>query len=134
MRGYQDPRPVEKRKEVGGRVVAKHWEKRSKEKDWMGWNLLYWCNQHALSLEEEYRFHPDRKWRSDWAIPGIRVLIEYEGLMSEKSRHTSVKGYSGDSDKYREAAKAGWVVLRYTALNYKQVLKDLEDIVKNQHQ
>jgi hypothetical protein len=104
-------------------------QKRSKEKDWLSWNLQYWCNEKALTLETEYQFHPARKYRFDWAISALMIAIEFEGIISKKSRHTTVTGYSKDTDKYREASKAGWILLRYTVLNYKQVLSDLNEII-----
>lgn len=106
-------------------------KKRSKEKDWIKWNLSLWCNEHALTLEEEYKFHPDRKWRFDWAISALKVAIEYNGIISEKSRHTSIKGYSGDMEKINAAGKCGWTILQYTPLNYKDLLRDLDEIYHN---
>lgn len=74
---------------------------------------------------EEYRFHPKRRWRFDFAIPELMIGIEYEGLVSEKSGHTTFKGYTKDTEKYNEAQKLGWIVLRYTALNYRNFTEDL---------
>lgn len=126
IRGYVDHGPKEQ-------IIRniQNTSKRSKEKDWMGWNLLYWCNEQALQLQEEYRFHVERKWRFDWCIPALKIGIEYNGIMSEKSRHTSIKGYSGDMRKITEASKQGWTILQYTPLNYKQVIGDLNDILKS---
>lgn len=118
----------------GGRKVSKHFAKRSKEKDWIGWNLLCFCQERGLVHQEEYIFHGTRKWKIDyyieWEAQGkaIRVGIEYEGIVSDKSRHTSIKGYTGDTDKYREAAKMGITILRYTALNYRTMLTDLAEL------
>lgn len=78
---------------------------------------------------EELRFHPVRRWRFDWAIPQMKVAIEYEGIISAKSRHTTIKGFTGDTEKYNEAAKLGWKVLRYTALNYKNLKEDLNFLI-----
>lgn len=79
---------------------------------------------------EEHSFHPDRKWRFDFAIPELMIAIEYEGLMSEKSGHTTIKGYSKDCEKYNEAIKQGWKLLRYTALNYQNLHDDLIFLAK----
>ena len=46
------------------------------------------------------------------AIPGKKIAIEYEGIVADKSRHTNIKGYTEDSNKYNEAQKLGWKVLR----------------------
>jgi hypothetical protein len=128
IRGFQvrELKPV--KVEVGGRIVTKHWGKVSKEKDWLGSNLLFWCNEKALTLQEEYKFHVERNFRLDYFIPALKLGIEYEGIMSEKSRHTTVTGYSKDTDKYRLAAMEGINVLRYTPLNYKNVIDDLNEI------
>jgi hypothetical protein len=77
----------------------------------------------------EYAFAPKRKFRADWALPEHKILIEYEGIMSAKSRHSSVMGYSKDCQKYNLAAILGYRVLRYTAINYKDVKKDVEDML-----
>jgi hypothetical protein len=97
----------------------------SKIKGWIYLNLQFWCDSNGLELKTEHRFHPERKWRFDFAIPEVKIAIEYEGLMSEKSRHTTIKGFTGDTEKYNEAAAQRWKVMRYTARNYKQLLTDL---------
>lgn len=79
---------------------------------------------------EELQFHETRKFRFDWAIPSLKLAIEYEGLMSKKSGHTTISGYSKDCEKYNLAVLNGWKVLRYTALNYKQLANDLENVAK----
>lgn len=78
----------------------------------------------------EFKFHSRRKWRFDFAIPSLMVGIEYEGLIAEKSGHTTLAGYTKDCTKYNEAAKDGWIVLRYTPLNYKDFATDLREILK----
>lgn len=74
----------------------------------------------GVTLVPEHKFHPTRRWKFDYAIPDLKIGIEYEGLVSRKSRHTTLKGYSGDCEKYNEAALHGWKVLRYTVINYGQ--------------
>src|SRR4051812_11455124 len=57
---------------------------------WMHWNLLYWCNEKSLELKKEYRFDKNgRRFKFDFAIPALKIGIEYEGLNSEKSGHTT---------------------------------------------
>lgn len=74
-------------------------------------------------LKVEYRFHPSRKWRFDFAVPELKLAFEYEGIISDKSRHTGIKGYTEDTNKYNEATLLGWKVYRFTALNYKDIVK-----------
>ena len=125
IQGYQVKNPENRTKETGGRVVAKHWEKRSKEKDYIGWNLLYWTNKNMVTLEEEFKFHPERKWRFDWAIESMKLAIEYNGIMSEKSRHTTISGYTGDMNKINAAQAMGWRIIQLTPLNYKDLFTEL---------
>lgn len=105
-------------------------EKRSKEKDWIAWNLKIYCEEKNIELTIEHRFDQERKWRFDWAIKKQMVAVEYEGLNSEKSRHTTKKGFTGDTEKYNRAQALGWKVIRVTALNYKTLLKTLNTIIE----
>jgi len=82
-------------------------------------------------IVSEYKFIPTRKFRADFAIPEHKILIEYEGINSHTSRHTTMTGYSKDCEKYNLAAIHGYRVLRYTALNFRAVWKDLEKIIDN---
>lgn len=83
-----------------------------------------------LKVEQEFKFHPTRKWRFDFAIPDKMIAIEYEGVYGGgKSRHTTVGGYTADAEKYNEAAKLGWKVLRYTAKSYTKLIDDLKQML-----
>lgn len=62
-------------------------------------------------LEREYRFHPTRKWRFDFAFPSQKLAIEIEGF----GRHQTVTGYMTDLEKYNEATRLGWRMLRFPA-------------------
>ena len=73
----------------------------------------------------EHRFDVVRRFRFDWAILSLKIAIEYEGIMSNKSRHTTITGYSNDIEKYNLAVSLGWRVLRYTAKNYTELETDL---------
>ena len=79
---------------------------------------------------EELEFHPSRKWRFDWAIPSLKIAIEYEGIFSKKSGHTTISGYTKDCEKYNAAQILGWKVLRYTAKNYQGLGNDLKKLIK----
>lgn len=98
----------------------------SPQKEWLIWNVAMWCNEKALTLRTEYLFHPERKWRFDFEIESLMVGIEYNGIMSNKSRHTTIAGYSGDMEKINAAQQLGYTVFQYTPLNYKNVLRDLD--------
>ena len=106
-------------------------KKESKEKEWLQWNIGYWCNERGLELVQEHRFDEERRFRFDWFIPALFTGIEFDGLMSEKSRHTTLTGFSNDCTKTNLAQKKGLKVLRYTILTYKDVLRDLTEIHYN---
>lgn len=67
-----------------------------------------------FTLEREYRFHPSRRWRFDFAIPEHMVAIEIEGGTWARGRHTRGDGYEKDCEKYNTAAFLGWRVFRFT--------------------
>jgi len=83
-----------------------------------------------ITFEREYKFHDARKWRFDYALPAIKVAVEHEGLplQTDKSRHTTIKGFAGDCEKYSEAAILGWCVIRVNALSLKSGLA--HDLIK----
>lgn len=103
-------------------------EKVSAEKTWLHNELTKWCTEKGYELKTEYRFTEERRWRFDWFLPALKTGIEYEGIFSKKSRHTNNIGYSKDTEKYSQAAILGYKVLRYTAINYFNVIDDLTKI------
>jgi hypothetical protein len=97
---------------------------------WLETNLAYWCNSRCVTLEQEYRFDPERRWRADFAIPAFMALIEYEGIFGAgMSRHTTHKGYNGDLEKYNRATALGWRIIRVSASNYTTAIKTLNDLL-----
>jgi len=69
----------------------------------------------ALGLpepEREYRFHPTRRWRFDFAWPDRMLAVEIEGGVWSRGRHTRGSGFVKDCEKYAEAALLGWRVIR----------------------
>lgn len=64
--------------------------------------------------EPEYKFHPTRKWRFDYAWPNHKVALEIEGGVWTRGRHTRGSGFIGDMEKYNNAAMLGWRIIRIT--------------------
>jgi len=81
-----------------------------------------YSSMFGYEWETEYTFSKSRMFRFDYAIPSLKIAVEYEGLMSGKSRHTTVTGYTTDTEKYNLATGLGWDVIRVTSIN----LKDFE--------
>lgn len=75
---------------------------------------LTWRACNGPSLQAEHKFHPERRWRFDFAELSKSVAFEVEGGTFGVSRHTSGKGYAADCEKYNEAAMMGWLVIRLT--------------------
>ncbi len=76
--------------------------------------FLYHIKSYGLDkgMVREYKFHPDRRWRFDFAWPSVLVAVEVEGGVWSGGRHGRGSGFIGDCEKYGEAAVLGWRVLR----------------------
>lgn len=66
----------------------------------------------GLQCVKEFRFHPVRKWRFDYAIPDHKVALEVEGGAFLQGRHTRPSGFLKDMEKYNTATAMGWKVVR----------------------
>jgi len=93
--------------------------------------LVQHLKSHKIGFEQEYKFHPTRKWRADFLITGTKILIEVEGGIWSGGRHTRGKGYLGDLEKYNEAAMMGFTVLRFSTEQVKSgvAIKQIEQLV-----
>jgi len=99
------------------------------EVSWIYWQLKYWCEEKRYTLEKEYRFSK-RRFRFDFALPEFKIAVEYDGLNSDKSGHTTLLGFTKDTEKINLAISLGWKVLRFTCINYQQVLREVEKNIK----
>lgn len=68
----------------------------------------------SLKITPEYKFHPTRRWRFDFAIEDSKIAFEIEGGIWVGGRHIHPLGFIKDCEKYNEAAKLGWKVYRLT--------------------
>jgi very-short-patch-repair endonuclease len=67
-----------------------------------------------IEFEQEFEFHPKRKWRADFHLVGKKILVEVEGAIWSGGRHTRGKGYIGDMGKYNAATMLGYQVIRFS--------------------
>jgi hypothetical protein len=93
-------------------------------KEQLGWTLKKIENELGVRFEQEHEFHSIRKWRMDYALPILKIGIEYNGHHStgntgkKTSGHASITGITNDAEKGNEAALLGWTVIRLTALHF----------------
>jgi very-short-patch-repair endonuclease len=71
------------------------------------------------SPAREYRFHPHRRWRFDFAWPVYKVAVEVDGGIYSRGRHVRGTGFERDAEKGNEAVLRGWRVLHFTARQIK---------------
>ncbi|QIC64476.1 DUF559 domain-containing protein [Acinetobacter schindleri] len=67
-----------------------------------------------IDFEQEFYFHPERKWRADFHLIGKKILVEVEGGIWSGGRHTRGRGYIGDMKKYNAATMMGYQVIRFS--------------------
>ena len=82
-----------------------------------------------IEFEQEFQFHPTRKWRADFHLKGRKILVEVEGGIWSNGRHTRVKGYLGDLEKYNAATMMDYQVIRFSTEQVKSG-KAIEQILK----
>ena len=68
----------------------------------------------GLSPERQYRWHPTRKFASDFAFVEDKLLVEVEGGAYSGGRHVRGAGFTADCARQAEALMLGWRVLRVT--------------------
>lgn len=74
----------------------------------------YWRALDGQALESEYRWHPQRRWRFDFADPASKTAIEIDGGAWSGGRHTRGDGFERDCEKINAATMMGWAVIRLT--------------------
>ena len=71
-------------------------------------------NQIIKGWVREFRFHPTRKWRFDFALPSHKFAVEIEGGIMASSRlgHSTGASIKKDMEKYNAATILDWKVIR----------------------
>ena len=72
----------------------------------------YWWRDTPYTPMAEYKFHPERRWRFDYAFPAQRLAVEFDGgqWVAHGGRHNR----DTDREKLNTAAAMGWRVLRFS--------------------
>lgn len=88
---------------------------------------------------KELQFHPDRKWRFDYAFPSRKIAIEIDGAIWTLGRHNRPRGYLNDMEKLNTAASMGWLVLRFSTderffLSTRQLISDTLTLRNNNNE
>jgi very-short-patch-repair endonuclease len=73
-------------------------------------------------MKQEYRFHPVRMWRFDFAWPEEKIAVEVQGgiWLGKSGAHTSAKGRARDCEKSNAATVMGYRVLQFTSEHIKK--------------
>jgi len=66
----------------------------------------------------EHKFCETRRWRADHACLAIRTIIEIDGGIWIRGRHSRGAGKEADNVKLNTAAAMGWFVLRYSTQQF----------------
>lgn len=69
----------------------------------------------GIKYEREYRFHPTRKWRFDFAIPEHKIAVEVQGGIYIHGRHNRGIYLESEYEKMCQAAILGWAVMPVTS-------------------
>ncbi len=62
----------------------------------------------------EFRFHPMRKWRFDFAWQEAGIALEIEGGGWVNGGHNRGSGRAKDREKFNHAAELGWLIFYVT--------------------
>jgi len=69
-----------------------------------------WLWLDGPELATEHRFHPERRWRFDFAHLATKTAIEINGGVWSGGRHVRGAGYLRDREKINAAQMLGWQV------------------------
>jgi len=77
----------------------------------------------------EHRFHPERRWRFDFADVQNKIAVEIDGGAFSGGRHTRGGGFVADCEKINAAIVLGWRVFRYARRqDMQQFIEDYQQL------
>lgn len=115
-----------KREILNPEQACKLLAKRDKSKDFdLEGSLALQLDRAGILYEKQFKFHPARKWKADFALMesqmpfdrellNLKILVECEGGVWKKGLgHSSGTGIARDIEKHNEAQICGYRVLRF---------------------
>lgn len=96
-----------------------------------------WAFLGGPALLHEYRFHPTRKWRFDYAHVGSKVACELNGGVWSGGRHVRGAGYLRDREKINAAQLMGWRVFELgtgavTVANLEPIIEAIKQFLRGE--
>ena len=82
--------------------------------------LLHWrADGYDERPLREYKFHPRRDWRFDFAWPEKKLAVEIQGLTRAGGAHQRIDQIGRDYAKLNAAQMLGWCVLQFSQADVK---------------
>jgi len=79
--------------------------------------LREWTKRYPhMTPKTQYRFHPTRKYRFDFAWPTIKIAVEVQGY---GAGHTSLPGMTQDYNRHLDAMLLNWKIVFLTSVHLK---------------
>lgn len=91
------------------------------------------CIAYGLPCpQREFRFHPDRKFRFDYAWPERKVAVEMNGgiWMKGGGAHSRPTNIKRDMEKNTLAAVLGWRILSYEPRRILDAIPEIAEALK----
>lgn len=132
IRGFRVSEQAKRPPQIPAQEKGRKFRHDSPAKEYVMLNFQKWCNNKALTMETEYSFHVERKWRFDCAAPAVKIAVEYEGgLHDPNGSHRRVSNLKRDIEKYNSAQLQGWIVIRVHSGNHTGLIALLNEAYEN---
>lgn len=94
-----------------------------------------WRMLGGPALATEHRFHPERRWRFDYAHLPSKTAIEINGGVWSGGRHNRGAGYLRDREKVNMAQMFGWKVFelgtgQVTVDNVQAIIEHVTEVTR----
>lgn len=71
----------------------------------------------GLEWISEYRFHPPRRWRFDYACLELMIAVEVNGGNFVGGKHSNPVALGKEYEKVGQAGADGWIVITCTPMS-----------------